>query len=137
MVFKVLNHLDVNDTAMWLKVSIGLALMPISWPGILGRIRWLAYISFLAGLELVLWALLAPGIYWPWAAIAATVAVVALMVPDYQYRTDSEDHGPAVDIEGGSYHAKDSPISGFRKAIRAKNTAVRLIKSPIKRRRWW
>ena len=70
----VLREISSDDTAMWLKVAVGLALMGLSFPG--RRLqKVLGPLAFVAGIELVAWALLRHPFF-----IAATVLVLLVLV---------------------------------------------------------
>jgi hypothetical protein len=71
---QVLREISSDDTAMWLKVGVGLALMGLSFPG--RRLqKVLGPLAFVAGIELVAWALLRHPFF-----IAATVVVLLVLV---------------------------------------------------------
>jgi hypothetical protein len=80
------------------------------------------------------WVKMPHAILYVGSAIATLLAVAGVVLMVRDSRSTSEE-SPAVDIEGGSYHSEDSPITGYRKPFRSRNAIVTVLRSPFRRRR--
>ena len=88
----LLREIHQDDTATWVKIGTGLALMGLSVPG-----RWLARIlgpvAFVAGLELVAWGLIASRLF-PYVAVL--IVILAVVVVRLEQRLDARAQAAVV-----------------------------------------
>jgi hypothetical protein len=131
LVFQVIRDIAVDNGVFWAKLAVGGVLVGASYPGRLARVRWLSWVIFGIGLEVIAWAIFA----WPWfPVIAGIIAVGVLIGIVWEYRGDDESGGRTQRTRTFDLGKVDADLHGVNSSA---DEVVRQKGGKLKARRIW